>query len=439
MRAFLTLLSLEERARRTHVREVTIRSHDFRQGAAGHGFPRIQAMKDPVRQGRRFLRAAGVSAWILSGAPAVLMVLGLLELDGDRFTLPAGKFSLWLGAAAVYGAAFWLSSEVAGRERPPRVASYLLMAQSVAALAMFGLVCTGLETTLLVVVAVQLGLFVRLPVGLLWVALQTALLGGLGIGHWGLSRSLFWAGIIGFPMEVLAMFTSYFAASQARARHELARANAELKATQEIVAESRQMAERARISRELHDLLGHHLTALSLNLEAARHQAEGSLREVIERCQSLTKLLLGDVRDALRSLRGETAVDLQRVLGPLVADIPRPRIHLEVPDELALEDPERAQAVVRCVQEIVTNAVRHSHAENLWLEVSQRQGRLQVLGRDDGRGAREIRPGQGLSGMRERLESLGGSLETESPAEGGFHIRALIPLPVSAHREATFM
>lgn len=383
--------------------------------------------RDPIRQGRRFLRAAGVSAWISSGVPAVLMVLGVAP-EWHRVTLPTGKFAIWAAAALAFAAAFWKTSGLAGRELPPRVAPYLLLAQSVAGLAMFALVCTGLETMLLVVVAAQLGLFVRLPLGFLWVAVQTALLVWLGIGHQGFAWSLVWAGVVGFPTQVLAMFTSYFAASQSRARHELARANAELGATREILAESREIAERARISRELHDLLGHHLTALSLHLEAARLRADGPLRGQLDGCHNLTKLLLADVREAVRSVRGDARVDIECILGPLVADIPRPRIHLEVPKGLAVSEPERAHALVRCVQEIVTNAVRHSQAEDLWIQISHMNGRLEVLGLDDGKGARRLRPGQGLTGMRERLENLGGSLEVESPPEGGFRLRALIPL-----------
>ncbi len=384
--------------------------------------------RDAVRQGRRFLRAAGVSAWITSGAPAVLMVLGVVPEEWHGVKLPAGQFAIWAAAALVFAAAFWRTSGLAGRELPPPVAPYLLLAQSAAALAMFALVCTGLETMLLVVVAAQLGLFVRLPLGFLWVALQTAGLVWLGIGHRGFAWSLVWAGVVGFPTEVLAMFTSYFASSQARARHELARANAELRATREILAESREIAERARISRELHDLLGHHLTALSLHLEAARLRTEGPLRGELDGCQNLTKLLLADVREAVRCVRGDAHVDIERLLGPLVADIPRPRIHLEVPRDLAVSDPERAHTLVRCVQEIVTNAVRHSQAEDLWIQISHTNGRLELLGRDDGKGARHLRPGQGLTGMRERLVSLGGCLEVESPPDGGFRLRALIPL-----------
>ncbi len=384
-------------------------------------------MTERAGPGRRFLRAAGLSALGLSGVPAVLMLFGLFRWGDTSPTLPAAKFVVWLVAALLFAAAFWFTSADAGRERQGRWATTLLALQSATGLAMFELVCTGLETMLLVVVAAQLGLFVRLPAGLGWVGLQTVGLALLGVRHWGLPWSLGWAGVIALPMEVLALFTSYFAASQARAGHELARANAELEATQELLAESRQIAERARISRELHDLLGHHLTALSLGLEAARHQSAGPARAQIETCQDLARGLLDDVRDVVRALRGEASVDLGKLLAPLVAGIPRPSVHLSVPEGLAVDHPERAHALVRCVQETVTNAMRHARASNLWVDVRRHDDRLEIEARDDGRGTRSIRPGQGLEGMRERVEALGGGLEIESRPGEGFRLRAWVP------------
>ncbi len=389
-------------------------------------------MSDPSRPARRFLRAAGISAWVLSGIPAVLMVLGRFGIDGEMLTLSPARFAIWAGAAVAFGVAFWATSGKAGTERPGWTSVVLLAVQSVAALVMYEIVCTGLETMLLVVVAAQLGLFVRLPVGALWVLSQTCLLAWLGVAHWGLVRGVGWALVMAFPTEVLAMFTSYFAASQARARHALARTNAELKATREILAESREIAERARISRELHDLLGHHLTALSLSLEAARYHSEGAARQQVERSQELTKLLLSDVREAVRSIRVQATVDMSRVLAPLIVDIVRPHVHLEVPHGLTVNDPERAQALVRCVQEIVTNSVRHARAENLWIEISEDEAGFRVVGRDDGQGSRSLRLGQGLTGMRERLGTLGGSVDYDSPTGGGFRVTALIPRPETA-------
>ncbi len=385
-------------------------------------------MEDIAGPGRRFLRAAGLSAWVLSAIPAVLMLLGLFRWGESSPGLSPGKFALWLSAAVAFAATFWVTSADAGREHPRPWARPLLLLQSVTGLAMFDLVCTGLETMLLVVVAAQLGLFVRLPAGLAWVGIQTLGLTVLGVRHWGMPWTLGWAAVIALPMEGLALFSSYFAATQARARHELARANAELRATQELLAESRQIAERARISRELHDLLGHHLTALSLALEAARHQSSGPSREQVEKAQGLARTLLADVRDVVRALRAEAALDLRKVIAPLVAEVVRPRVHLTVAEGLAMDDPDRVHGLVRCVQEIVTNAMKHAQAENLWLALRREPGRLVLEARDDGRGAATIQPGQGLRGMRERLEELGGGLSVDSHPGGGFRVLVWIPL-----------
>jgi signal transduction histidine kinase len=108
--------------------------------------------------------------------------------------------------------------------------------------------------------------------------------------------------------QVLALFSCFLAASEASARADLARANSELRATGELLANTSRLAERERISRELHDTLGHHLTALSLNLEAASHLAADNALAQIQRAQSVTKLLLSDVRGVVSALRGEDPI-----------------------------------------------------------------------------------------------------------------------------------
>ncbi len=293
---------------------------------------------------------------------------------------------------------------------------------------MFNLVCTGLESTQLVLVSAQLGLFFPLPVGIVWVLAQTCLQSWIAIRHWPTDMAVGLTVAFTLPYSLLALLISYFAARQIRARNELARANAELRATQALLADSSRMAERARISDELHDLLGHHLTALSLQLEAASHQAQGGARESMERARSLAKLLLSDVREAVRSVRGRGRLDLAKALAPIVEEIPRPRVHLDLPADLEVTNPEHAHALVRCVQEIVTNAARHGGAENLWIDFRPAADGLEVRARDDGRGAEEVTPGQGLVGMRRRLEELGGRLQVTSEPGAGFRVEAWIPL-----------
>jgi signal transduction histidine kinase len=76
---------------------------------------------------------------------------------------------------------------------------------------------------------------------------------------------------------------------------------------------------------------------------------------------------------------------------------------------------------------VVTNAVRHAAADNLWIEVSQSNGCARVQAWDDGEGAAEVRPGNGLAGMRERFEQLGGQVSFGSALGEGFRVEAVLP------------
>src|SRR5262249_59319854 len=112
--------------------------------------------------------------------------------------------------------------------------------------------------------------------------------------------------------------------------------------------------------------------------------------------------------------------------------IPRPRVHVGVAAGVAIEDPQAAHVLLRCAQEIVTNAVRHAGADNVWLDVVPDAGGVAIRARDDGRGAPAVHAGQGLTGMRERLEERGGSLAVETTPGHGFSVTAVLPLPGAA-------
>ena len=107
---------------------------------------------------------------------------------------------------------------------------------------------------------------------------------------------------------------------------------------------------------------------------------------------------------------------------------PEPRIHLDLPDALALTDPQRAQVLLRCAQEIITNSVRHAHARNLWIGLAEDEQRLALTARDDGRGADEVEAGNGLQGMSERLRQMGGDLKIETRPGAGFALSAWMPV-----------
>lgn len=368
------------------------------------------------------LRLAGFGIWALSGLPMSV------TLAQNPTLLGATSYRLWLACFLVFGAAFGLTGWKVRTSQPRWVAITSLLIQTSAALAMIRLVCSGQEGSLLVIVAAQLGWLLTLPVALGWILAQAAamcvILGLTMPSQLTLALTTIYLGF-----QALAFLSCFLTAREATARVDLIQTNRELRATRELLANTSRLAERERLSRELHDTLGHHLTALSLTLEAARHlTSEDRTREQVQRAQSVTSLILRDVRGVVSALRGEDPIGLANALRVLVDAVPEPRIHLQIADDLPISDPLRAQTVLRCVQEIITNSVRHAHAANLWIELSRSDSGLRITARDDGRGAKEVRPGHGLIGMRERVEAMGGQLDIQSEAARGFQINAWIPL-----------
>ena len=213
----------------------------------------------------------------------------------------------------------------------------------------------------------------------------------------------------------------------ARANQRLARANAELAEAQLRLVESSRNEERLRIARDLHDLVGHQLTALAVNLEVAAHVATGQAGEQVEQCRLLAKDLLRDVREVVSSTR-EGAPDLRAAVEDLARAVPSPAVHVEIPDGFTVPD-DLAQTLLRCVQEAITNAIRHAAARNVWVRISQSSGEAVLSVRDDGRGGDRVAPGNGLAGMRERLAAHGGGLVYDGAA--GFRLEARLPVPVT--------
>lgn len=215
------------------------------------------------------------------------------------------------------------------------------------------------------------------------------------------------------------------------ALEEVSVAHVELRSTSVLLAESSQAEERLRISRELHDILGHQLTVLSVELEVASHLAEGRAHKHVLRARSMAKDLLSDVRSAVGAQR-ERAFDLPTALARVVEGVPSPQVHLEVEPDMEVDDAQAA-VLVRAVQEITTNTIRHAQAQRLGLRVTRDGGVVRLDAQDDGVGAREQRPGHGLRGLGERVQALGGQVRVD----GSRGFRVTVELPTESLRTAS--
>jgi signal transduction histidine kinase len=164
--------------------------------------------------------------------------------------------------------------------------------------------------------------------------------------------------------------------------------------------------------------------------------------EHVRKAQSTARLLLADVREAVSELRQDDAIDLTQALQSLIDGVPSLQVHLTTPPRFGVEDPRRAQVLLRCVQEIITNTAKHAGARNLWLTFAyDDENLLSLNAQDDGRGSTSILPGNGLSGMRERLSEYGGDVSMESETGQGFALCVRLPLgepSVLAHTPSRF-
>jgi signal transduction histidine kinase len=369
------------------------------------------------------LRYAGLFTWLCASIPLFLMPYWY------ESPLAMNKYLAWWALHLIFGLTYW--NQV--RALPVRSGfSHRLVTVSVltaCALGVSMMAETALGGILLLIVAGLLPWMLPAAPSMAWLIGQNVLLvlvisriPDISFSDAALAGGLF------LGISLFAFMSGVVALRQHIARDALRKVNSELLATQALLADNTRIAERVRIARELHDLVGHHLTALTLNLEVATHLADGKALEHVQQAHSLAKLLLADVREVVNDMRVDDKVDLAAALRTLVTGVPEPVIHLDLPAELAMTDPRRAQVLLRCAQEMITNSVRHARATNLWIGLVQDLNGVALTARDDGRGVMNVETGNGLNGMEERLRQVGGELKIESSPGMGFALYAWIPV-----------
>jgi len=195
-------------------------------------------------------------------------------------------------------------------------------------------------------------------------------------------------------------------------------------------------SERNRISREIHDISGYRFTNVIALMDAAISMGgkdPDKLQELCFSARTQARDGLIETRRALRALR----TDEQYIKNGIQAIYKICAVFHKVTGiDISIESgnipttfgPEIDLAVYRLVQEALTNAIRHGRASAVKIYFWIHYETLEIIVQDNGLGAQQVVKGIGLSGMEERLGNLGGTLETESAAEGGFRLKVQIPI-----------
>jgi two-component system sensor histidine kinase DesK len=370
-------------------------SHAPEQNAAASGTRTTGSM-------RGFVRDRSIVRWV-----AVLYA-------GYFFVMPAYRhsFAVWVQFAVLYAAfltLYFLVAELTGRRQTVAFVLFFLFAFLyyplnhdayvifVYPFAMLCLFVSRLRTLFLVLITMMAG-----------VVMET----------WYLGRPFAAAESLLLYCVIIGL-TNFAFSQQARANLLLERANSEIERLS-------QEAERERIARDLHDLLGHTLTVITVKLDLARrllsHDSDRARNEIVEAEQTARKAL-AEVREAVSGYRTEG----------LDAEITRARRSLLSADvklttSLAPVNLSPSQVNVLCLalREAITNIVRHAHANVCCVALLEKDRTIHFTIEDNGLGG-QIREGNGLHGMRERLEAMSGTVKLIASANRGTRLEITLP------------
>lgn len=314
-----------------------------------------------------------------------------------------------------------------------RTADWILNVQlvvlAVCALGLIGLGRSGSSPILLVLLVSQFATrFPRPQTISLFVLINLVFL-ALMLFRWNLSPYSAMISLAAYgAFQLFALLVLCYADEAESMANELRLVNADLVATRSLLGESARDQERLRLSRELHDVAGHKLTALRMNLRALKARPElGQSRELTQ-SDELAAELLDDLRAVVRQLRKGDGLSLEEGFRALALPMANLGLEVDIEPAVRVQRVEQAEVLLSVVQEGLTNAARHGRARKAWLRLRRIDDALVLQLDDDGQLDWPIEEGMGLNGMRERLESLDGGLELAPSEHGGLRIRASLPL-----------
>lgn len=247
---------------------------------------------------------------------------------------------------------------------------------------------------------------------------------------------IFLAGLV-----FIVVFTQV-AVGEEKARKEVERLLAELQDTNQRLREYSLKAEelavvkeRNRLAREIHDGLGHYLTTVNMQIQAAMAtitKKPDRSRELLLKASALSQEALADVRDSVATLRAP--MDENLPLGVIIKNVVKSCECLGIETNFLLLGDERPVspavrfALFRTIQESVSNVQKHAHASNIWVTLDFRQSQKILLTvKDDGIGSENVDGGFGLLGMRERARLVNGDLQVNTSPGEGFVIQLTVP------------
>ncbi len=239
--------------------------------------------------------------------------------------------------------------------------------------------------------------------------------------------------IVAFTWALLT-YVVYMTNKQRNIEEELRmmdRANLELKSYIEVAEENAEIRERKRISREIHDTLGHALTGISAGIDAVLVLVDMDKESAKKQMQNLSEIVrqgIVDVRRSLNKMRPGALEELtlKASLQALIKPYTKiANLTIELDYQWGEVDFEKTTEIVifRAIEEAITNSIRHGQAQHIWLKLTHDETHYYVDISDNGRGCQNIKYGFGLTQMQERLATIGGKVSYQG--DDGFKIKIM--------------
>ncbi|MGC4938083.1 sensor histidine kinase [Kribbella sp. DT2] len=368
-------------------------------------------------------------AWVAGAGTAVLLVLTTMDL-GQHYQLP-------LGAALALGAARALSLGLAWIRPRISLPASLLTSVLTAAVSLpvsndepWPWPVTSVFGHSIVLAITTARGASRKQIAAWWVATQlTGVVAMLLAPERGS-----WVGLLTMAvLSLVAVVIGDLQSSRAQARQQLVEQE---ELTEAERAERALWQERARIARELHDVVAHHLSVVVVRADSAPHRLQALPEEVQVEFAGIAeeaRSSLTEMRRVLRLLRAEPGeLEPQPGLEDLPGLVERARqagASIELDATTAEVDPAVGLTAYRVVQEGISNAVRHAPGALISVTVRRQATELTVtVSNGRGAGTEKSGSGQGLLGMRERVSLVDGTVRAESTPDGGFVVEAVLPV-----------
>lgn len=244
-----------------------------------------------------------------------------------------------------------------------------------------------------------------------------------------------------FSIYILNVFFMLFVKVQINEKIKVKKLNQELKEVnrklkeysfkvEELTIEN----ERNRVAQEIHDSLGHSLTALIMQLdfiEKIMNKDIEKSRKTLIKSQNLARDCMKDVRKAVYALKdNKTSKGIIFSINKLIENInftEGVNISLDYSDNIETLPPEYKNIIYKIIQETITNGIRHGEAGEFNIELYMNNGEIKLSIKDNGKGCNKVIKGNGLQGIQHRIESIGGSVEICTEEGKGFVLDVNVP------------